>query len=284
MRVAVLGIGTMGAGIARSLLRQGIDVTVWNRHPEKAKPLEADGATVAESTVEAVGDADVVLTMLFDEDAVTEIADEFLPAMAPDAIWMQSSTVGPAGVRRLAEKAAAAGMRIVDAPMVGTKKPAEEGTLVVVASGDSEAVKLLKQVFDAIGSKTVVAGDEVGMASALKLACNAWVASLTAATAQSLAICRVLGVDPSLFLSTIDGGPSNAPYAQLKGGLMLERDFTPSFGVDGLVKDLGLMIESVQPAGMPTQLLGALHELFESTAQTGHERDDIAAVISAFEK
>jgi 3-hydroxyisobutyrate dehydrogenase len=284
MRVAVLGIGTMGAGIARSLLREGIDVTVWNRHPEKAQPLESDGATVAGSSSEAVREADVVLTMLFDENAVTAIADEFLPAMGPDAIWMQSSTVGPAGVRRLAEKAAAAGVTFVDAPMVGTKKPAEEGTLVVVASGDSGTLERLAPVFDAIGSKTVVAGDEVGMASALKLACNAWVASLTAATAQSLALCRALNVDPSLFLSAIDGGPSNTPYAQLKGGLMLERDFTPSFGVNGLVKDLGLMIESAEPTGVPTQLLEALRDLFVSTSQSGHESDDIAAVVSAFEK
>lgn len=284
MRVAVVGIGTMGAGIARSLLREGIDVTVWNRHSEKAKPLESDGATVAESSVDAVRDADVVITILFDETAVESVADDFLSAMKQDAVWMQAATVGPAGMRRLAEKATAAGVTVVDTPMVGTKKPAEEGNLVVLASGESDILSRLAPVFHAIGGKTVIVGDEVGEASALKLACNAWVASLTAATAQSIAICQRLGVDPALFLSAIDGGPTNAPYAQLKGGMMLDSDYTPSFGVDGLVKDLGLMIESVQPVGMPTQLLGAMHELFVTAAESGHESDDIAAVISAFEK
>ncbi len=284
MNVAVIGIGTMGAGIARSLLRAGIEVTVWNRHTEKARPLEEDGATVAETSADAVQDADVVITILFDEDAVSAIADEFLPAMKSGAVWMQAATVGPAGMRRLAALAAPAGVIVVDTPMVGTKKPAEEGKLVVLASGDSDILDRLDPVFDAIGGKTVIVGDEVGKASALKLACNAWVASLTAATAQSIAICQSLGVDPALFLAAIDGGPTNAPYAQLKGGMMLEFDFTPSFGVDGLVKDLGLMIESVQPVGMPTRLLGALHELFVATAESGHESDDIAAVINAFEK
>jgi 3-hydroxyisobutyrate dehydrogenase len=284
MKVAVIGIGTMGAGIARSLLRAGIEVIVWNRHTEKARPLEEDGATVAETSADAVRDADVVITILFDEEAVASVADDFLSAMKQDAVWMQAATVGPAGVRRLAEKAAAAGVTVVDTPMVGTKKPAEEGKLVVLASGAPGILDRLAPVFDAIGGKTVIVGDEVGNASALKLACNAWVASLTAATAQSIAICRRLGVDPALFLSAIDGGPTNAPYAQLKGGMMLESDFTPSFGVDGLVKDLGLMIESVQPVGMPTQLLGALHDLFVTAAESGHQSDDIAAVISAFDR
>lgn len=284
MRVAVLGIGTMGAGIARSLMRAGIEVTVWNRHGEKAAPLASDGARVARSSVEAVGDADVVLTILFDEDAVASVADEFLPAMMPGAVWMQAATVGADGVRRLASKADAAGVTVIDAPMVGTKKPAEEGQLVVVASGERSILHRLAPVFEAIGSKTVIAGDEIGDASSLKLACNAWVAALTVATAQSLAICRTLGVDPAIFLSTIDGGPSNTPYAQLKGGLMLDSDFTPSFAVNGIVKDLGLMIDAVEPAGMPTQVLKAVRGRFVAAAESGHDSDDIAAVITAFEK
>ncbi|TIH40082.1 NAD(P)-dependent oxidoreductase [Subtercola vilae] len=286
MKVALLGTGTMGAGMARSLLRAGIDVTVWNRHSEKAKPLESDGATVAESVSDAVREADVVLTMLFDEAAVTEVAVEFLANTAPDAVWMQCATVGVAGVGRLQARAAEHGVSMVDAPVVGTKKPADEGTLVVLVSGEAASIRSLAPVLDAIGSKTVEVGDAPGSASALKLACNAWVASLTAATAQSVEMCRLLGVDPALFLHAIDGGPSNTPYAQLKGGMMIDDDFTASFAVDGLAKDLGLMLEAVQDARSgseaPTEMLQALAGLFGRASSLGHGSDDIAAVVTAF--
>jgi 3-hydroxyisobutyrate dehydrogenase len=281
MRAAVLGTGTMGMGIARSLLRNGIDVTAWNRHPEKAEPLKSEGAILAESVAEAVAHADVVITMFFDEDAVAESANEFLGSMQPDAIWMQTATVGPAGARRLAELADAHDVTFVDAPVVGTKKPADEGTLVLLVSGDSAAIETLAPVLEAIGSKTVTVGADAGGASSLKLACNAWVASLTAATAQSIEMCRALGVEPQLFLDAIDGGPSNSPYAQLKGGMMLDDDFPTSFAVDGLFKDLGLMIEAVEPTDASTALLQPLHDLFGRASSLGHGGDDVAAVVTA---
>ncbi|MCU1480419.1 MAG: garR [Subtercola sp.] len=282
MRVAVLGTGTMGAGMARSLLRAGLDVTVWNRHAAKAQALAADGATVADSPAAAATGADVLLTMLFDEAAVAEVAAPALAALPNGSIWMQSATVGPAGAHRLAAIADADAVTFVDAPVVGTKKPADEGTLVALVSGPPDAVERLQPVLAAIGSKTINAGSAVGQASGLKLACNAWVASLTAATAQSLALSRALGVDPRLFLASIEGGASDSPYAQLKGGMMLGNDFTPSFAVDGLVKDLGLMQQAAAATGMPGHLLDALQQAFTVAADSGHADDDIAAVATSF--
>ncbi|MGI9155825.1 MAG: NAD(P)-dependent oxidoreductase [Marmoricola sp.] len=154
MRVAVVGIGIMGAGMARSLAREGHEVVVWNRSPEKAKALVGDGITAADTVGEAVTDSDVVLTMLFDTDAVLDVAEEVTAALAPDAVWVQSSTVGPDGVRRIAT---VAGDRLLDAPMVGTKKPAEDGALVVLVSGPEDLVATAQPVLDAVGSKTVVA-------------------------------------------------------------------------------------------------------------------------------
>jgi len=226
----------MGTGMVRSLLRNGHDVTVWNRHEEKAKPLAAHGARVELSSAAAVADADVVITMLFDEPAISAIAPEFLDSMMDGAVWMQCSTVGPTGIRRLERLAIEHSVQMVDAPVVGTKKPAEDGTLVVLVSGDSDRIDRLDPVLSAIASKTVRVGSEIGAASGLKLACNAWVASLTVATAQSLAMCEAFGLDPKMFLSTISGSPTDTPYAQLKGAMMIERDYTPSFAVDGLLK------------------------------------------------
>ncbi|PKW27584.1 NAD(P)-dependent oxidoreductase [Phycicoccus duodecadis] len=278
VRVAVLGTGIMGSGMARSLVRAGHEVTAWNRTPERAAPLAGDGIRVAESVAAAVGDADVVVTMLFDADATLEVGRDALAA-APDAVWLQCGTVGVDGTRRVAE---AGGDRVLDAPVLGTRAPAEQGALVVLLSGPPALRERVAPVLAAIGSRTVVAGDEVGAASALKLACNAWVALLTAGTAQSLALAGALGVDPRLFLEAIDGGPVFAPYAKVKGGAMLEQDWAPSFTVDGVVKDVGLMVEAAGPAGVPTVLLDAVRSLFAEASEAGHGGDDMAAVRSVF--
>lgn len=280
MRTTVIGTGIMGAGMARSLARAGHDVTVWNRTRAKAEPLAGDGITVADSVAEAAHGADVVLTVLFDAAATAEVAAELVPALGEDAVWMQCGTVGVEGARSLGELG---GDHILDAPVLGTRTPADQGTLVVLLSGPERLRERVAGVCEAVGSRVVVAGDEVGDASALKLACNAWVTVLTAGTAQSLALAQSLGVEPRLFLEAIAGGPVDAPYAGIKGGLMLEHDWaTPSFEVDGVVKDLSLMIEAAAREGFPTQLLDALRDLFTAASAAGHGGHDMAAVRSAF--
>jgi 3-hydroxyisobutyrate dehydrogenase len=282
MRVAVLGMGTMGAAMARSLLRSGFDVIVWNRSPEKSRPLAVTGARVAADPADAVREADVVLTMLFDSRAVLEVAAEFLPAMPHRAIWMQSSTIGPEGMTRMAAAAASSRITVIDAPVLGTKDPAEHGTLTVLASGDSRAVADLRPVFEAIASRTIVVGDRLGAASALKLICNAWVASLTAGTAQSLALARRFGLDPTLFLDAITGSASDSPYAHIKGAVMLEGDRVAQFALDGLLKDLRLAQATAAGTG-ETPYLDSLEQLYAVESAAGHGRDDVAWVYDAID-
>jgi 3-hydroxyisobutyrate dehydrogenase len=268
----------MGAGMARSMRRAGLDVTVWNRTKAKAEPLAADGITVADSVTQAVKGADVVVTMLFDADAVLEVADELLAALTDGSVWLQSATVGIEGIRRIADRAGDAAL--LDAPVLGTKQPAEQGKLVPLVSGDPALLERVRPVLDAVGSKTVVAGERVGDATALKLACNAWILSITAATAQSLAIAGQLGIDASLFLDAISGGPSDTPYAQLKSKAMLAGDFTPSFGLDGGRKDLRLIADASSAAGVPQAMLDGVRALFDAAGENGHDGDDIAAVYT----
>src|SRR5918993_326596 len=179
--VAVLGTGIMGSGMARSLLRAGHEVRVWNRTADRAKPLAEDGATVAADASEAVRGADVVLTMLFDADSVLQVVGAVVDQIGPDAVWLQTSTIGVDGAERAAAFAAEHGIAALDAPVLGTKAPAEQGTLTVLVSGDPALVDRVRPVLDAIGAKTVVAGDRFGQASALKLACNSFIAVVTAA-------------------------------------------------------------------------------------------------------
>ncbi len=279
MRVAVIGTGIMGAGIAGSLAREGHEVVVWNRTAARAEAVAGDGVTAAGSVAEAVSGSDAVVTVLFDTDAVLAVTGEIVRALGPDAVWIQASTVGPDGARRIAE---AAGGQIVDAPVLGTKKPAQEGALVVLASGPTALLEKAQPVFDAIGSRTVVAGDVVGQASALKLATNSWVGLITAGAAQSLALGQALGLDPGLVLEAIKGGPADSPYLQLKGAAMVEGDWTTSFAVDGVVKDLGLMIDAAEDADFPSDLLRTVRGLFETASVEGHGADDMAAVRTAF--
>ncbi len=268
----------MGAGMAGSLLREGHDVVVWNRSRDKAEVIE--GVTVAGSVAEAVAGADVVVTMLYDAASVLAVADELVGALGDQAVWLQTSTVGPDGAREIGLRAPG---RVLDAPVLGTRKPAEDGALVVLASGPRALLDRSRPVLEAIGSRVVEAGDEVGAASALKLACNAWVALLTAGTAQSLGLARALGVDPVLFLDAIRGGAVDTPYAHVKGAAMLDDSDAVSFALDGVRKDVGLMVEAARGAGFPDDLLTTTLGLFDRAAQAGHGSEDMAAVKAAFD-
>jgi 3-hydroxyisobutyrate dehydrogenase len=279
--VAILGIGKMGAGMARQLLQHGHDVRVWNRSRDKAQPLADDGATVAGDPAEAVRGAAVVLPMLFDADSVIEVLESAADGLAESTLLVQCTTVG-LDQPRVAKAAEGLGLRVLDAPVLGTRKPAEEGQLIVLASGDPELREPAEPVFEAIGGRTIWVGDEVGPASRLKLVCNAWIATITAGTAQSVALAEGLGLDPQLFLEAIKGSPSDSPYAQLKGGAMISGELPVAFDVDGIRKDTGLIRAAAAEAGVSTELLDALLTLYGRTADEGRGGDDLAAVRSAF--
>jgi 3-hydroxyisobutyrate dehydrogenase len=279
--VAVLGIGTMGAGMAANLLRAGHRVRVWNRSPGRTTPLVEQGAVDAATPADAVQDAEVVLTMLFDLDATRAVVEQAAGRFARGAVWVQSGTVGPDGTGELAEWAQGQGVAFLDAPVLGTKKPAEDGTLVVLASGDRQLEERVASVLDAVSSKVVWAGDAPGAASALKLACNAWVLTITAATAQSLALAAAQGVDPTLFLQAIAGGGTDSAYAQTKGPAMLEGRFSPAFELDGGLKDLGLIAAAAQANGVPDVLVTAVQDAYRAASEAGHGEEDIAAVYTA---
>jgi 3-hydroxyisobutyrate dehydrogenase len=272
----------MGAAMAVTMRRAGLDVSAWNRTTDKARPLASEGIEVADSVAAAVEGADAVITMLFDVDAVLSVTDEIVGALSPDAVWIQSSTVGPEGIRRIAD--AAGDAPLLDAPVLGTKQPAEQGKLVPLVSGDAELIARARPVFDVIGSKTVVAGSKLGDASALKLACNAWILSITVAAAQSLALAEAQGVDPLLFLEAIAGTASDTPYAQMKGRAMLAGDFSPAFGIDGGRKDLRLIIEAARTHGVDEHMLEAVLAYYDNAAQLGHDEDDLAAVYTALRR
>jgi 3-hydroxyisobutyrate dehydrogenase len=279
MRVAFLGTGIMGAPMARNIHAAGHEVSAWNRSREKAEPLARDGVTVAASVAEAVAGADVVVTMLADAQAVEAVVEEALGAL-DGAVLVQMSTIGLAATDRLAERAAAAGVAFVDAPVSGTKQPAEQGKLVVLASGPEAVRESVDPVFDAVGAKTVWLG-VAGSAQRLKLVLNTWLLGLTEALAEAIALAEALGVDPRTFLETIDGAPVGAPYAQIKGPMMIDGEFPPAFPLGLAAKDAGLALEAAEAAGLRLGALAAVREQMLRAADSGHGDEDMAATIHA---
>jgi len=279
--VAVLGTGIMGAPIARHLATGGFDVRVWNRTIEKAQPLADDGATVCDSPAQALQGADFLLTVLADADAVEESVtrDDALvkAATSSNLVWVQSSTVGIGGTARLMQLAAEAGVRYIDAPVLGTKQPAEAGQLTVLASGADELRETCRPLFDTYSAKTVWVGDG-DRASRLKLVMNSWVIALVTATGEAMALADGLGLDPKRFLDTIEGGPLDVGYAHVKGAMMIKREFPPSFPVWGAAKDAGLIAEAAGVAGVRTPVAAGAREAMQRALELGHGDEDLAAV------
>jgi 3-hydroxyisobutyrate dehydrogenase len=282
VRVSVLGTGAMGAGVARSLLRGGHEVTVWNRSAERARPLADDGAVVALDPAEAVSGAEVVVLTLFDTEAVLDVLAQAAGDATEAAVWVQASTIGVDGTDAVVELAEGYGITLVESMMLGTKTPAEQGTLTMLVAGPDEPVDLVMPVLDAVSAKVVRAGDRVGQGTALKLAANAWIASITAATGQSLAIAEGLGLDPQLFLQAIEGSASDSAYAHTKGAAMIAGEFPAQFALDGLRKDIGLITDAAREVEVDTTLLVALDRVYAEASAAGHGADDIAAVSTAF--
>ncbi|HEX5117429.1 MAG TPA: NAD(P)-dependent oxidoreductase [Pseudonocardiaceae bacterium] len=275
--VTVLGTGIMGAGMARSLARAGLPVSAWNRDAAKARPLGEAGVTVAADLESAVAGADVVVTMLFDLPAVADVMARALPSMPAGSVWAQTSTVGLDGTDQLAELAGKHGVPFVDAPVLGTRQPAEDGKLLVLAGGPSSVRDVVTPVFDAIGSRTVWVGDRPGDGHRLKLVANAWVLTVTVGTAQSIGLARDLGLDPQLFLDAIAGGPLDSTYAQLKGKGMIGGEFSPAFTARGAAKDTQLIRAAMAGAGTDDSVMTALHALFSKARGD----QDMSVVIEA---
>ena len=280
--VAVLGTGIMGSGMARNLLAAGIEVRAWNRSREKAEPLAEDGATVVDSPAEATDGADFVLTMLADADVTEEVVGEdgALSGMKNGGVWLQTATVGAAGNERLAKIADEQGVSYVDAPVLGTRQPAEQGQLVVLASGPEDVREKCGPVFEAVGAKTLWLG-EAGAGSRLKLVVNNWIVGLLGALAETISLARATGVDPESFLETIEGGPLGLPYAQMKGQMMVEEDFPTSFSAKLARKDAGLVLEAANAEGLHLALAEAAAARFDQAIEAGHGEEDMAAIFEA---
>jgi 3-hydroxyisobutyrate dehydrogenase len=279
--VAVLGAGgTMGAAMARNLLHAGIRVRAWNRTREKAARLADDGAVVLDTPAEAAEGCSMLLTMLSDGEAVINaVAGErgALAATDGSALWLQMSTIGEAATVRCAELAREQAVVFVDAPVLGTRQPAEEGKLLVMASGpEGEQMReRCNAVFDAVGQRTMWVG-EAGFGTRLKLVTNAWLLAVVEGGAEALALAEGLGLDPSLLLSAVEGGPLDLPYLRVKAKAVATGNFEPSFRLALAAKDASLIEEAAQARDLDLPLLATVNERLQQSAPEYGDEDVIA--------
>ncbi|MFJ4525517.1 NAD(P)-dependent oxidoreductase [Streptomyces sp. NPDC088810] len=284
LTVSVLGTGIMGAAMARNLVRAGHTVRVWNRTRAKAEPLAADGAHIAGTPAEAVEGADAVLTMLYDGPATLDVMREAAPALRSGAAWVQSTTAGLEDIGDLAGFARDHDLVFFDAPVLGTRQPAEAGRLLVLAAGPSGHRAAVTPVFDAVGARTVWTGEDgaAGTATRLKLVANSWVLAATAATGEVLALAQALGVDPQGFFDAIAGGPLDMGYLRAKSKLILDEQLTPAqFAVATAAKDARLIVRAGEAHGVRLDVAAASAARLERAAAQGHADEDMAAAYFA---
>lgn len=275
--IAVLGTGIMGAAIARNLKKNGFNVNAWNRTYEKAKALEESNITVYEHAKDAVKEADIVLTMLKDGQAVLDAMNLAKTELVKNTIWIQASTVGISANSQLEEFAHDNSLKYYDAPVQGTKGPAEQGKLVIIASGPEDYKDTAQSVFDAIGQRTVWVSNESGVSSKLKLALNSWAFALTHGIAESLSIAQALDVDPALVVEVVKGGPMDNMYFQLKSAAILAGNYDASFSLDNAVKDTELVLDASKHAGVNVDGVEAGLARFKRAQKAGYGAKDMAA-------
>jgi 3-hydroxyisobutyrate dehydrogenase len=282
IELAFLGTGTMGLPMVRNLIKAGgFSIRAWNRSIPRAQPLADAGAKVCADVVEAAQDAELLVTMLSDGDAVLEVAARALPSLADGAIWIQMSTIGIEATRRCAQLAAQSSIRLVDAPVLGTRDPAERAKLVILASGPQDARDVVAAVFEAVGSRTVWVG-EAGAGSRVKVVVNGWVVGVVGVLAEVITLAEGLDVEPELFFDAIKGGPLDLPYAQLKGALMMDHAFDEvSFRLALARKDGDLLLAAAEDAGLQLPIMDAIVARMRTVEADGHGDEDMAATYWA---
>jgi 3-hydroxyisobutyrate dehydrogenase len=276
--VAVIGVGIMGFAMARNLAAAGLSTRVWDRSAAATAPLADAGAVVAPSARAAAADADVVITMLPTADVVESVIfDGGVADAFPDGcVWAQMGTIGVEPTRHIRDRLAAQrpSVMFVDAPVSGSKGPAEQGQLLILASGPAAAAERVDPVFDILGRKTVWLG-EAGQGSIVKLVVNAYMSILIEGVAETMELADRLGIGHQELAEVIEGGPLDAPIADAKLHKMDRGDYAAEFPLEWALKDVDLAISVA--GDEPPPLLAALSRQWHAAVAAGHGRQDISA-------
>jgi 3-hydroxyisobutyrate dehydrogenase-like beta-hydroxyacid dehydrogenase len=281
MDVGLIGLGRMGTGIAKSLLRGGHRLTVYNRTRERAEALRKDGAAVAGSVAEACR-GDAVLTMLADDAAVEEVVfgeNGVLKSLARGRLHISLSTISVALSDRLAAEHARAGQEFIAAPVFGRPEAAEAAKLAIVAAGPTAAIERCKPLWDAMGQKLLVIGEQQSKANVVKLTGNFLIATVLESLGEALAFARKSGVDAAALLEFLTSTLFTAPVYKTYGGLIVEgKHDQVGFALPLGLKDVRLVLQAADARAVPMPIASVLRDRFLTALARGHEHSDWSIV------
>ncbi|MGB3589682.1 MAG: NAD(P)-dependent oxidoreductase [Tunicatimonas sp.] len=280
MHVAFIGLGIMGSRMASNLLKNDVELSVYNRSPESVQALVSQGATGANSSTEAVADADVVITMLSSPKVVSQVMlenDGGLTAMKKDALWIDCSTVNPSFSVRAGQMADARGVRFMDAPVAGSKPQAEHAELVFFVGGEISDLSEVESLLQLMSKKVIHVG-EVGKGASFKMLVNAMLAQSMILFSETLLLGEKMGLSQDFLLNTMPGLPVVAPFVQAKTDMIRSGNYEVQFPLELMHKDLHLAALTAYEHQQPLYLANLAKELYAHASQSGLGRADFAAI------
>jgi len=283
-KVGFIGLGIMGEPMCRNVLAKGHDVTVYNRTPAKMEPLVAAGAIAATSLADLVRRSEVTITMVSDPAAVRDVVTTkggIIEALSPGKTYIDMTTVSPETSRGIARLVRETGADYLEAPVLGSRKPAAEGTLVILTGGDPGVSRRVEPLLLAMGSRVIHMGD-TGMAAHMKLIINQIMGTILCVFAEGALAGMEAGLSAEKILAVLQNSVVSCPAIVLKGPDMLgERVFTPNFPLKHAHKDMRLAVETGKAMGVPTPVTKAACDLFGAARDKGFGDRDISAVLRA---
>jgi 3-hydroxyisobutyrate dehydrogenase len=282
MQIAWIGTGIMGAPMARRLLNDGHQVSVYNRSPEKAQRLAADGATVVNDPLSAVAGAEIVFIMVPDTPDVEATVERIKPALKKGQIVIDMSTISPQSERAMAAQLGEIGVEYLDAPVSGGEIGAIEGTLAIMVGGDKVAFDCARPVLEHLGKRITYMGPS-GAGQMTKLANQIAVSVTLEAAAEALAFAKAGGLDPAQVLDAIGAGAAASWQLNNLGPKIIAGDWRPGFFIKLIRKDLRLVTEAAQNAQLALPGLALMSSMFNTAAVMGHDLDGTQAVALALD-
>ncbi|NIY46246.1 NAD(P)-dependent oxidoreductase [Cedecea colo] len=281
--VTVLGLGAMGHAFASNLLKKGFTVNAWNRSAERGSDLVSSGLKLHSTPQQAVASADVIISVLADGEVTLEVIKQMSPGCKKNAIYCQMGTIGIQETTNVIHtlKQLQPAMVFIDAPVSGTKAPAENAQVLILASGQRDKCAAAETVFSAISRGTQWFG-EAGNSQKMKLVLNSWLITMMQGVAESMQLAKQFGFTPEQFWNALDGGPLAAPYVKVKLDAIAKNDFAPQMQLQHALKDAKLALASAEPMALP--VLDRISEVWEQAAADGFAHQDLSSVYVWLDK
>ena len=280
MKIGFIGLGIMGSRMAANLQNAGYELKVYNRSEEKAKKILELGAKWAVNYEDAALGADVLITMLSTPEIIKKVAtgrEGFLKRLPEGSIWLNCSTVNPSFAIEMYHSAMEYGIDYIDAPVAGTKGPAEKGELVFLLGGDSQAAARLQPLLDLMGRKTIVLG-KAGTGSSMKMLINLLLAQSMLAFSEAMVLGEEMGMPQETLFNILLNVPVTAPFLSLVRTKIENRDYDANFPLQWIHKDLHLAALSAYETGVAMPSLNTAKEIFALAKQNGYGKKDFSAI------